>query len=179
MGDNEKCYYCDSTKGVCDCGLCQKTICKKHREHVPEGTFSFFTVVADVLTKENYCHECYEAHVLPEKVRYDDLMFKAHEAYYLSRAYRGNVRIMKKHIKRVEVNDCDDRREMILRMAFMAAELGYNAVIDAVLESNKVRIGATKNVPGKGTYQTHSWKGSALPALIDGEHLEKASARGL
>ena len=66
-------------------------------------------------------------------------------------------------------DSCDDRRECILRLAFFAAELGFNAIIESEVDSKKVR---------KGAYQSSTWSGSALPADVDGARLEKASLKG-
>ena len=92
------------------------------------------------------------------------------DVYFLTKAYPGYVRVLRKHTKRVVVEDCADRRDTIVRMAFFAAELGFNAIIEAEVESFKTRSHG---------YLSSRWKGSAMPAQIDGEQLERASLRRL
>jgi uncharacterized protein YbjQ (UPF0145 family) len=170
MSETTACDVCSSPKAVYRCGVCSKTICKKCRVYVDTHTFSFFSKVPPKLLLADYCPECHEREVLPEQARYDELMEKAKDVYYLSKAYPGYVRVLRRHTKRVTVESCPDRRETILRMAFWAAELNFNAIIEAEVDSAKVRHGG---------YQTSIWKGSALPANIDGEQLERSSLRRL
>lgn len=122
-----------------------------------------------LLRHENYCLKCFDLHVAPEKIKYNVLMEKAKDVYFLTKAYNGYVRVLRRHTTRVQVPKCDDRRETIVRLAFFAAELGMNAVILSEVESAKAR--------DRDGYQSTIWSGSALPALIDGEQLERSSLR--
>lgn len=117
-----------------------------------------------------YCPPCFDEKIAAPLAKYEELLEKAKDIYFLSRDYPGYVRVLRRHTKRVQVPDCDDRRETILRMAYVAAELGMNAIIEATVESKKVRI---------NKYKTHRWSGSAMPALIDGDQLERTSLKRL
>ena len=97
-------------------------------------------------------------------------MEKAKDIYFLTKAYPGYIRVLQRHTKRVQVEACDDRRETIMRLAFFAAELGFNSIIEAEVESSKRRVGG---------YQSSTWTGSAMPAKIDGDQLERSSLRRL
>jgi hypothetical protein len=127
------------------------------------------SVIPEHLKLYLYCARCFHDRILPEQTRYEELMEQAKEVYFLSKAYRGNVRILKRHTKRVSVDDCDDRRECILRLAFKAVELGFNAIIQAEIESEKTHVNHR---------QSTLWRGSALPADVDGERLELSSLKG-
>lgn len=163
------CTLCSSKKAPLVCDICASPVCKSCVERIDHVSLSFLTVVPKVLEHENICSRCFDQHVAAEKARCDDLMEKAKEVYFLTKNFRGNVRISGRHTKRVATQKCSDRRECILRLAFYAAELGFNAIIEADVESSKIVM---------GKYQSAEWKGSAMPANIDGEHLERASLRG-
>lgn len=64
-------------------------------------------------------------------------------------------------MKRIEdpvvVNNCPDELETMMRLAFHAAEAGFNGLIDVEIINTKVRDGA---------YQTTTWSGSGIPANV-------------
>ncbi len=120
------------------------------------------------LSKGTYCLHCFDATVLPKQKEYQDKLERAEDIYFLTKAYPGYVRVLKRHTKRVQVEACNDRRETILRMAFFAVELGFNAIIEADVKSQKTR---------NHGHQSSLWSGSAMPAQIDGEQLERSSLR--
>ena len=163
------CTLCSSPKANLKCDVCGIAICKSCTESIDSHDFSFFKKKPEILKLQNFCVQCFDAKVVPEKARYDELMGKANESIFLTKNYRGWVPVLKRYTKRVEAGPCADRRECILRLAFFSAELGFNAIIESIVESKKIR---------KGAYQTSSWSGSALPADVDGARLERASLKG-
>jgi hypothetical protein len=168
------CGACGASKAPHTCGICAKTVCKSCLEYVDTEAFSFSEAPTH-LRQGSYCTACFDEQVVPAQARYDELMEKAKDVYFLTRAYPGFVPVLKRHKKRVSVAECEDRRETILRLAFQAAELGFNAIIEADVDSAKVRLGGKH----KGSYQTSTWAGSAVPALIDAVQLERLSLRRL
>lgn len=163
------CTHCQKPKADLLCGVCGQDVCKACREYIDTNSFSFMAKAPAQLTQGEYCPRCFGDVIEPARAAYEATMAQAGEIYYLSKAYPGWVHLKRKHTKRVVVENCDDRRECIMRLAFYAAEMGYNSIIEAEVESFKVR---------KNHRQTSLWKGSALPANIDGERLEKSSLRG-
>lgn len=163
------CALCSSNKVAFCCENCGIDVCKSCGESLDSNDFSFFTRKPEPLSKTNWCCRCYDEHIAPIRARYDELMEKAKQTFFLTKNFRGYVKSFRRHTKRVSAGPCLDRRECILRMAFMAAELGFNSIIEAEVSSKKVRI---------DSYQTSSWQGSAQPADIDGERLERAAAKG-
>ena len=132
--------------------------------------FTYMSKVPADLAHARYCPRCYDAKIAQAVIDYEAMVEKAKDVYFLTKAYPGYVRVLRKHTKRVVVEDCADRRDTIVRMAFFAAELGFNAIIEAEVESFKTRSHG---------YLSSRWKGSAMPAQIDGEQLERASLRRL
>jgi uncharacterized protein YbjQ (UPF0145 family) len=166
----ESCSFCEAKNAVKSCGICEKKVCKKCVVSLDRYYFSLKETVDPILTHGNYCSTCYDSFVLLEKIKYDELSMSAHEIYYLSKDYPGHVRVFQRHTKRVVVKESNDRRETILRLAYMAAELKFNAIIEAEVSSSKTRTGG---------YQSLIWKGSAMPAKIDAAQLEKSSLKRL
>lgn len=166
------CDICEgpAEKGAHACGICAKHVCKNCLHYIDTNHFSFFSKVPQELTVGNYCPICWDEKVVPAQARYDELMEKAKDVYYLSKAYPGYVRVLRRHTKRVSVPECRDRRETIVRLAFFAAELGFNAIIEAEVDSSKIRMGGR---------QTSNWFGSAMPANVDSAQLERSSLRRL
>lgn len=168
MSDDRICVICLAPKAPKTCGLCNGPVCKGCQEAVTSQTFMYMASVPAKLSHSNYCVRCYDDQIVPELNAYEAMTEKAKDVYYLSKAYPGYIRVLQRHTKRVTVENCDDRRDTIIRMAFAAAEMGFNAIIEADVESFKSR---------NGKYQSSSWKGSAMPAKIDGDHLELTSLR--
>lgn len=63
-------------------------------------------------------------------------------------------RLYKRHEKPIKVVDCPDREETVLRLAFMAVQAKYNAIIDLELRHRIVR---------NGSYKSTVWTGTAIP----------------
>ncbi|MBS1984202.1 MAG: hypothetical protein JST16_08520 [Bdellovibrionales bacterium] len=170
MSDTHPCDICGGKKAPFDCGICAKHVCKSCLEYIDTNSFDFMSHTPPELTKGNYCPVCFEEKIVPARAEYDALMEKAADVYFLTRAYPGYVHVLRRHTKRVNIPECDDRRETIMRMAFLAAELGFNAIIDAEVKSFKVH---------KNSRKSALWTGSAVPAQIDGEQLERTSLKRL
>jgi uncharacterized protein YbjQ (UPF0145 family) len=168
MSEPRICSICQKPKAPKTCDLCEVAICKSCQETLSTDAFLYLAKIPPKLAHSSYCINCYEEEVLPALNEYNVMTEKAKDVYYLSKAYPGYIRVLQRHTKRVVVEDCDDRRETIIRLAFQAAEMGFNAIIEAEVESFKTRHHAHKSA---------RWKGSAMPAKIDGDHLELTSLR--
>ncbi len=168
MVTSNQCVICESKKGLEPCGLCGSHSCKAHVHDLGAEAFSFMTKIPKDLTARLYCPLCFDAKIAEPLARYEELLAKANDIYYLSRDYPGYVHVLRRHTRRVSVPDCDDRRETILRLAYVAAELGMNAIIESEVVARK---------DNKGKYKSHRWSGTAVPAIIDGEQLERTSLK--
>jgi|GEM_PF-336253 len=167
MTTDMNCAVCNGAKARKTCGLCESRVCKKCIETLASDAFVLLPSIPSELGHSTYCVRCYDRHVADPLCRYAELAEKAESVYFVTRDYNGYVHVMARHSERVSVEFCEDRRITILRMAYLAAELGHNAIIDAKVQS------FAHNLPGG--YQSSKWKASALPATIDGEQLERTS----
>jgi len=164
--ENEVCISCQRPKATLNCGICQEPVCKSCAEFLDASSFSFLQKVAEELTHTYYCPACHNAQVAPALESYEKVMDRARETYFFFTTQKRPLPILKKSKESIRVATCDDRNETILRLAFMAAEQGYNAVIQAEVTSEKVR---------NGGYVKSVWRGVGIPAQVDAEKLEKHS----
>lgn len=101
---------------------------------------------------------------MPQLNQYDELMEKAKNTLVYEKTQGKETRLIKRIEKPVYVKDCPDRAETMLRLAFFAAQAGYNAIIDVDLVPTKIRT---------GSYQTTNWSGSGIPAQVNTGRLVK------
>ena len=55
----------------------------------------------------------------------------------------------------IVINDCNDRSELLLRLAFLSAQKGFSTMVDVKIKSKKVGEGKA--------YRKVIWDGSAVP----------------
>ncbi|MDZ4676519.1 MAG: hypothetical protein SGI74_03335 [Oligoflexia bacterium] len=116
------------------------------------------------LSHEQYCPFCYTSKVQPTIRRYNEILRRAKVVIFIDTARRKPLPLLEKSKDPILVQDCTDREETILRLAFLAAEKGYNAVIKASVDHKKVR---------NFGYQKMSWHGNGFPAQLDSAKLER------
>jgi hypothetical protein len=155
--EKKHCYLCQKTKANLTCGLCAETICKSCTRFLNEDRFSFLKPIPKQLSHTTYCEPCFHNTVEPEFEKYDDVIQQAKSILVFSKTQGKETRLVKRLEDQVRVDDCADEDETILRLAFFAAQAGYNAIVDVDVTSEKVR---TNN------YQTLKWTGTAIPAHV-------------
>ncbi len=73
------------------------------------------------------------------------------------------TRRMSRIEKAITIENCLDKNEIILRLAFRAVENGFNTLVDVDLVSKKVK---------QGNYQHSVWSGTAVPVTLEPEKLK-------
>ncbi len=154
------CDFCHepkvSTKHKIKCDLCAGVLCKDCVKYLEESFFSFLKIVPDELGHITYCWGCYEKHVEPAMKSYLETMEQAKEVYVFKKNEK-HVPVMKRARNSINAQDCPDKAEAILRLAFFAAEENYNAVIEINLSCKKIRTNG---------YQKSSFSATGVPAQI-------------
>lgn len=148
------------------CGLCHEPICKKCTQFIDEDQFSFLPSKSPDLSHSHYCVSCFNAKIAPEIANYNKLMAEAGNIYVFFKGQGKEIRNL--NIKRpdilLEVHNCPDYDETILRLAFFAAQGNYNVLVDVEVVSEKIQ---------NGSFQSLEWHGTAIPSYADPEKLSR------
>lgn len=116
------------------------------------------------ISHTTYCPNCFDNTVAPALAQYNELMEQAKEVLIFSKSQTKETRLIPRKELPLKVVDCKDHDETILRLAFFAAQAGYNGLVDVHVTSEKVK---------NGSYQTLKWSGSGIPTYIDEKKLPK------
>lgn len=163
--EKHDCVNCYKLKPASICDVCQGFVCKDCVQFLEPSTFSFYHSIPEPLSHNRYCSRCYDTNVGPALALYEEILEKAKNIHFFFITRYKPVPLIRRHKEAVKVEECFDRDETILRLAFFAAELGYNAIVEAEVVSKKVR--------NQG-YQKAIWHGKGVPALIDAEKFDRA-----
>ncbi len=140
--DEKICVSCLKPEGgraYWECGICVGDVCRKCAQFLPEESFPFLNPKPEALSHTYYCQACYDENVAPELEAYQAKLEAAKQTYFFFDRRKKPVPFLKKAREEVVVEGCADRNETILRLAFLTQEQGFNAVLDAVIENEKVR----------------------------------------
>lgn len=129
-----------------------------------DDAFSFLPEVPVELKHNVYCYPCYDQTVAPALADYQDTIERAKNIQVYFDDQGKETRLLKRDEEVVYVKECADKEETLLRLAFFAARLNYNGIIDVNVSHEKVR---------SGSYKTHVWNGSGIPTYIDPKRLNR------
>ncbi len=158
------CETCGKSKAPLVCGLCQAKICKNCTQFLAEDSFLLLPKPPTGFENGAFCDTCYATLVIPELEKYEALLLRAKGVMVFTKSQSKETRLIKRLEKTVIVSDCKDYDEAVLSLAFQAAELNYNSIIDMDLKPEKIKI---------GTYQSTLWSGTGMPANVTQERLVK------
>lgn len=162
--ENKACATCGKKKSLLECGPCHDPICKSCANFLVEGTFSLMKTVPAELQHTVYCYSCHLTHVEGPLAHYNDLVKQAKEIMVFDKTQGKETRFIRRNEDWIEVKDCEDKEEVLMKLAFHAVEMGCNAVIEVDITAQKIRLGA---------YQTQLFKGTGRPALVKENQLVK------
>lgn len=146
------------------CQHCALEVQKRDRQFVDEETFAFLDELPPGVAPGIYCPTCFETEVRPALAAYEETLAAAKNVnmFYLTQSKES--RFVRRTEAPIQVQDCTDKDEAVLRLAFLAVRMGKNALLDVDLRSHKVL---------DGRYQTSIWSGRAIPANIDEAQLQR------
>lgn len=158
------CCVCQKPKANLECGICSCPVCKKCVQFVEPETFSFFKKTPAALSHTTYCGPCYFEKIEPERKLYEETIEKAKNVAIFYKDQGKETRRMARSTEKFSVKKCTDRNGAIMRLAFFAAQAGYNTLVDVYLQSEKIR---------EGSYQHLIWHAEAVPVLLSDEKLKR------
>lgn len=160
------CVSCNATKASLICEVCKASLCKACAQFLDEDSFAFMEKLAEDLKHSTYCPRCFDERVAPALMTYEETMERAGDVNVYFKAQSQESRFIRRVEKPLHVKDCADRDEVVLKLAFRAAQGGFNCLLDVETLSQKI-------IHGK--WQTSTWSGSAIPASVDPKVLERRS----
>ena len=161
----KNCVTCHKPKATLVCGICACSVCKYCAQIMDDGAFSFMAKVPEKLKHQVFCGPCYDTEVAGELQTYNETMERAKEVQVFFKDQSKETRLIKRpERKPYRISDCADHDETVMRLAFLAAQANYNALIEVDVVSEKVR---------QNSYQTHIWSGTGMPANVEARRLIK------
>ena len=162
--ETAKCCVCQKLKALLKCGICNNPVCKKCVQFVEPETFPFFKKIPAKLAHSTYCGPCYFNEIDPELKLYEQIVEEAKNVAIFYKDQGKETRRMARSTEIFSVKKCKDRNEAIMRLAFFAAQSGFNTLVDVDLQSEKIR---------EGSYQHLIWHADAVPVLLSSEKLKR------
>jgi len=158
------CESCRTNKGVDACPMCKAGVCSRCTVELPAGAFQWLEPRPSEFAHLEYCPRCFSDAVEPALLSYQETAEKAREVLVFFVSQRKGIPVTKKGREVLKVDGQEDRDETILKLAFQAAKLGYNAIVEADVRSEKKRHAG---------WQTSVWTGTAFPAQVDEARMNK------
>jgi hypothetical protein len=131
---------------------------------LPQGAFIYQVNCESDLKHPVYCQGCFAERVEPALEQYEETLAKARDVFVFFVTQRKEIPLIRKSKELLMVQEQDDRDMTILKLAYLGAERGFNAIIQCDVVSTKVR--------NEG-YQRSVWNGKAYPAEVDAEKLDR------
>ena len=125
-----------------------------------EDSFAFLPSVPPEHKHRAYCGPCFSAKVSPALDAYNETVQAAKEVFIFDKGAGEMTRLMRRVEKPLLIDDCVDRHESLLRLAFLAAKANFNALLDVEILPKKIR--------NEG-YQTTKWQARGVPTRVDAE----------
>lgn len=154
-GAMRTCSLCQKNETALSCGLCACAVCKSCALILDSESFEYLKKRPEDLTHSAYCPACYDARVAAALDEYNETLERAKDIDVYFKNQSKETRLIKRIEKPIRIQECADRDEVVMRLAFFAAQMNYNAVVDIDLISEKV---------GNGSYKKLVWRGSGVPA---------------
>lgn len=164
MSSGNTCELCQKPKATLECGACHASVCKSCAEFTDDTTFGLMPEVPAELAHTTYCGRCHDQTVAPALATYQEKVDRARNVSVYFNHQGKETRLLKRKERKIEVAGCLDEDQVLMKLAFAAAEAGFNGIIDVAVKSEKVRI---------GTYQTLKWSGTGVPSDVRQDRIAK------
>ncbi|HAZ11336.1 MAG: hypothetical protein A2X86_20340 [Bdellovibrionales bacterium GWA2_49_15] len=158
------CTTCKNPKATFHCGLCQELICKKCAQFLQEDSFSLLKKIPQEFAHSVYCIPCFNDKVGPELDTYNETVERAKNVFVYLIGQSKEYRLIQSTEEPVTVENCADRKETLLRLAFLAAQGNFNVLIGVDIQFKK---------SGDTSYKTITWSGTGIPALVDEDKMKR------
>ena len=150
------CCSCLKPKAPLTCSLCAENLCKDCAHFIDESSYPYLPLFLEKINLGTQCPTCFQKNTAGVLQKYEEVLEKAKitEVFY-RRTDGKETRLMRRLEPVLTVENCDDEEDVLMSLAFQAAQKGATIVVDIDVQSEK-----TKN----GSYTTVLWKGSGSAA---------------
>jgi len=152
-----KCASCQKTGVNFKCGICGSDLCKACVEIINEDQFSFLEIIPADLCHTSYCDSCYQEKVHYEIQSYNSIIEQAKNVSVYDKTQGKETRWMSRKEKPIRINNCLDKEEALLRLAFLTVKRNFNTLIDVEVAFKKEKING---------YQRSIWTATGIPVQI-------------
>lgn len=158
------CNHCGKTKAPYTCGCCLDTLCKSCVQFMPDDAFQFLTNRPKEISHNWYCSVCFGQNVVPALAEYEAIAEHARGVLVFDVTQGKETRFVKRLEKPIIIASGADEQDITMRLAYMAAEKNFNALVDVDIKAVKVR---------DGSYQTTAYSGKGIPTNVTDRKLMK------
>lgn len=116
--------------------------------------FDFSAVLPETLKDGIFCPACFHAHAEPVLDQYREHLEKARQVNTYDISQGNETSRIRRIEKPIKVENCGDKKEALMKLAFLAAQKGFDTLVDVDIQQEKV---------GTGTYKKLIWHGKAVP----------------
>lgn len=148
------CQSCSAQKTALRCEKCEEATCKKCSFFIDEDVFDHVELLPDNIQNKTFCTSCYHEGVYSVLEESREILERAKNVDVYGKDQGNETGLIKRIEKPIVIKDADDREETLLRMAYYAAQKGFDTLVDVDIKSKKT---------GKGTYIKLIWDGYAVP----------------
>lgn len=149
-----ECQTCLKNKTALNCSECEEATCKHCSFFIDDTVFEYAELLPENIMDQTFCTPCYHKTAEPVLAKYNEYLKTAKNVNVYSTIQGNETGMIKRIEKPIVIKDCDDREETLMRMAFFAAQKGYDTLVDVDIKPTKV---------GKGTYKKLIWTGRGVP----------------
>lgn len=161
MSTKSECMVCRKPNATLNCGICETDLCKNCIEKAPDEAFAMLTVKPEILNHTGYCPNCFDDEISPKIEEYAALLERARNVGIWTKAYKGNVPVVKKARDPIAVEGAEDKDDLFMKIGFAAAEQGFNGLIRVEVNYKKLQFDKGQK------YQKMVWSATGHPVLVD------------
>jgi hypothetical protein len=153
------CAVCNNPKANVTCRSCESKVCKACVEFVGDDTFEHADFTEANSPIGSYCSTCYTTEIVPALEIHSEILERAKEVSVFTTDQGKESRLIKRSDLKLKIDECEDKDDLIMRLAYLAAKAGYNTIVDVDLVYTKKR---------DGSFKLANWSGTATAALVTG-----------
>lgn len=158
MSTSSSCVICNNPKANITCRECDSSVCKSCIEFVGDALFEYDEYTDETSPVGHYCSSCYTTTIVPRLDVYNEIVERAKEVSVFSTEKSQESRLIKRTDVKLKIDECEDKEDLIMKLAYMAAKAGYNSIVDMDLVYTKTR---------DGSFKLANWSGTATAANLN------------